>query len=190
MQDASNISYSRRRPEATPLYQAVRDSWQSLAAVSERNERPLPEFVTEEFRRYLECGILALGFARVHCQGCGHDRLVAFSCKGRGFCPSCGGRWMAYESAHLLDNVFPSVPMRQWVLTLPPPLRYLLAYDASLCSAVLGCFMRAVFGHLKHKAKRELGLRSVKLAHPGAATAIQRSGSALNLNPLFRRRRK
>jgi hypothetical protein len=43
--------------------------------------------VEREFRAYLECGILAHGFLRVHCRDCGFDRLVAFSCKGRGFCP-------------------------------------------------------------------------------------------------------
>jgi len=92
---------------------------------------------------------------------------------------------MAEKAAHLVDHVFPSVPFRQWVLTLPPPLRYLVAYDSSLCSAVLTCFIRAVFCWQRHKAKTELGLGSVKEAHPAAATVIQRSGSALNLNVHF-----
>jgi anaerobic ribonucleoside-triphosphate reductase len=51
--------------------------------------------VEREFRRYLECGILAYGFARARCPDCGHDFLVAFSCKGRGLCPSCNARRMA-----------------------------------------------------------------------------------------------
>src|SRR5258708_5161818 len=52
------------------------------------------------------------------------ERLVPFSCKGRGFCPSCGGRRMAERAAHLLNAVLPWVPVRQWVLTkpYPPPL--------------------------------------------------------------------
>jgi hypothetical protein len=49
------------------------------------------------------------------------------SCKGRGFCPRCGGRRMAERSAHLIDHVFADVPVRQWVLSLPHRLRYLLA---------------------------------------------------------------
>jgi len=36
---------------------------------------------------FLECGILAHGFLRLLCANCGHDKLVAFSCKRRGFCP-------------------------------------------------------------------------------------------------------
>lgn len=37
-------------------------------------------------------GILAHGFARARCDECGHDFLIAFSCKGRGICPSCNTR--------------------------------------------------------------------------------------------------
>ena len=48
-----------------------------------------------EVRGFLDCGILARGFIRVHCDACGKDRVVAFSCKGRSFCPSYGGRRMA-----------------------------------------------------------------------------------------------
>ena len=60
------------------------------------------------------------------CAGCGFDRLVPFSCHGRAFCPSCGGRRMAERAAHLVDRVFPQVPVRQWVLSLPHRLRYRL----------------------------------------------------------------
>jgi hypothetical protein len=60
----------------------------------------LPEFVKDEFEAYLECGILAHGFLRVRCAGCAHEKLVAFSCKRRGFCPSCGARRMAESAAH------------------------------------------------------------------------------------------
>jgi hypothetical protein len=41
-------------------------------------------------------------FARVRCARCAYEHLVPFSCKGRGFCPSCGGRRMAEHAAHLV----------------------------------------------------------------------------------------
>lgn len=63
-----------------------------LARTEEGGGAGLPRFVRRELCRYLDCGILAFGFARVHCSSCGQDELVAFSCKGRGFFPSCGGR--------------------------------------------------------------------------------------------------
>lgn len=50
----------------------------------------LPQFVKDEFDTFLECGILAHGFLRLRCGACGHDKLVAFSCKRREFCQSCG----------------------------------------------------------------------------------------------------
>ena len=56
-------------------------------------------------------------------------------CKRRGFCPSCGGRRMAEQAAKLVDHVLPHVPARQWVLTLPYRLRYLLARNHQLCRA-------------------------------------------------------
>jgi Putative transposase len=44
---------------------------------------------------------------------------------------------MAERAAHLVDHVFPAVPVRQWVLTLPHRIRYLLAWDHVLCRAVV-----------------------------------------------------
>jgi hypothetical protein len=83
-------------------------------AASLRNGEGLPRFVEQEFRSFLTCGCLARGFARFHCDACGRDQLVAFSCKGRGFCPSCGGRRMAERA----------VPYRlRYQVACPPPAR-------------------------------------------------------------------
>ena len=78
----------------------------------------LPAFVQDEFEAYLGCGLLSRGCLHVRCEQCGDEMVVAFSCKGR-FCPSCGGRRMTELAAHLVDGVFPDVPVRQWVLSLP-----------------------------------------------------------------------
>lgn len=56
----------------------------------QRDGRTLPTFVPQEFAAYLKCGRLEHGFLRVRCTQCHAERLVAFSCKRRGFCPSCG----------------------------------------------------------------------------------------------------
>jgi hypothetical protein len=73
----------------------------------------------------------------VFCDTCGKDELVAFSCKRRGFCPSCGGRRMADTAAFLVDEVLPDVPFRQWVLSLPHRLRLACAYDPAFARGVL-----------------------------------------------------
>ena len=141
----------------------------------------LPRFVERELLRFLECGVLAHGFARVHCSSCGQDALVAFSCKGRGFCPSCGGRRMAQTAAHLTDRVLPAVGVRQWVLTFPHRIRFLLAYDPALCRLVRGIFLRALFGWLRRRARH----RGIVDGRCGAVNFVQRFGGALNLNLHF-----
>jgi len=173
---------ARRRPEETVLYDVVREQLETFLCRARERDRPLPRFVEREFRGYLECGILAHGFVRVRCDACGCDRLVAFSCKGRGFCPSCGGRRMADTAAHLVDRVLPEVAIRQWVLSVPFALRYRLAYDARLASDVLGLFVRAVFASLRRRARSKWG---VQRGQCGAVTFVQRFGSALNLNVHF-----
>jgi hypothetical protein len=65
-------------------------------------------------------------------------KLVAFSCKKRGFCPFCGARRMAETAALLADEVLPERPLRQWVLSLPMALRFLLATRPAVLSQVLG----------------------------------------------------
>jgi hypothetical protein len=172
--------YERHEPEKTLLHRVVREELEPFLARAHESGAPVARFVEREIRAYLDCGILANGFLRVHCDDCGSDRLVAFSCKGRGFCPSCGGRRMADTAAHLVERVLPEVPIRQWVLTLPYPLRLPCAWDAKLTSAVLRAFLRSVFADHRRRAKQVHGLRNGQCA---AVTFIQRFGSALNLTP-------
>jgi ribosomal protein S27AE len=87
---------------------------------------------------------LAHGFPRLRCGECGHDKLMAFSCRRRSFCPSCGARRMSQTAAHLVDCVIPHVPGRQWVLSLPIPLRLLPAALPELVAPVLQVVQRAV----------------------------------------------
>jgi len=174
--------YERHEPEKSLLHQVVREQLESFLARARESGSPVARFVEREIRAYLDCGILANGFLRVHCDDCGGDRLVAFSCKGRGFCPSCGGRRMADTAAHLVERVLPEVPIRQWVFTMPYPLRLPCAWDAQLTSAVLRAFLRALFADQRRRAKEVHGVRKGQCA---AVTFIQRFGSALNLTPHF-----
>jgi len=121
----------------------------------------------------LECDILAHGFLRLRCADCTHEKLVAFSCKRRGFCPSCGGWRMAQTAAHLVDHIIPRAPVRQWVLSLPIPLRHLLAAHPHLLTSILQVIHRAISTFLIKQA----GLKRIEL-QTGAITLIQRFGSA------------
>jgi hypothetical protein len=140
-------------------------------------DRPVPRFVERELRSFLDCGVLARGFLRVHCDSCGKDRVVAFSCKGRSVCSSCCGRRMVDAAAHLVDRVLPMVPVRQWVLSLPFQLRCRLAYDSRLVRDVLHIFIQEVFSSLQRRARQHCGIRKAKC---GGVTFVQRFGGAIN----------
>ena len=174
--------YIPRNAEESPLYQAVAKNLETFLTDHQQRDRPVPFFVEREMRAFLDCGIPAHGFIRVHCDDCGRDRFVPFSCKGRGFCSSCGGRRMSDTAAHLVDRVLPAVHTRQWVLTLPYTLRFLMAYDSKLISGIHHIFVQTVFASLRRRA----GLSCMgRLARGGAVTFIQRFGDALNLNVHF-----
>jgi hypothetical protein len=101
-------AYAPRRPTQTVLYGVVRDHLEGfLRWASESYDKPLPRYVEQEMREYLRCGVFAYGFLVCHCDSCGRDLLVAWSCKGRGICPSCAGRRMANVAASLVENVLP-----------------------------------------------------------------------------------
>ena len=112
----------------------------------------LPGFVQREFEDYLKCGYLEHGFLRMRCDTCHAEHLLAVSCKRRGFCPSCSARRMAESVALLVDEVFPEQPVRQWVLSVPYPLRFLFASHPAIMGQVLGIVYRTIATHLVKKA--------------------------------------
>lgn len=173
-------AYKRHRPEQTLLYQLVERYYPKFKAQLSQQGKSLPYHVEKEFDEFLKCGRLEHGFLRVVCDDCKHEKLVAFSCKKRGFCPSCGARRMAESAALLVDDVLHGYPVRQWVLSLPIPLRLLLARYPKELSKALQIIHRAISTDIIHRS----GYLK-KQAKTGAVTYIQRFGSALNLNIHF-----
>ena len=172
--------YNRRQPERTVLYRLVQAHLATWLALHDDGQGGQTPALTErEFRRYLECGILAHGFARARCADCGHDYIIAYSCKGRGVCPSCTTRRMVETAAHLVDHVFPRQPVRQWVLSLPWRLRYHLD-DAKLQNAVLHSFLRAIEQGLRQSLPETGGETRI-----GAVVFIHRFGGLLNAHLHF-----
>jgi hypothetical protein len=88
--------YQPRDAKRGVLYCVVEEHLETFldAAAQHAGGSRLPKFVEQKLRDFLTCGVLAHGFARLRCGECAFERLVPFSCKGRGFCPSCGGRRM------------------------------------------------------------------------------------------------
>jgi hypothetical protein len=178
------LGYRPRNPEETVLHQTLSDELETFLAEAEAkspHSRGVPSFVRRELERFLTCGVLSNGFMRVWCPNCNDDLLVPFSCRGRGFCPSCLGRRMTDCAAHLVDRVIPLQPVRQWVLSLAFPLRYLVGYDADLLTDVLSIFVASV-SRLYQSAAEKRGITDPRT---GGITAVQRGDSALRLNPHF-----
>ena len=113
--------YRPRRPERTVLYRALAQQFERFLGAYEERFEPvhgsLRRSVERAVYRYLDCGIFAHGAARAHCAECGHDFLIAFSCKLRCLCPSCHQKrellWAAWAAELLAE-----VPHRQ--VAVPP----------------------------------------------------------------------
>ena len=170
--------YRPRDAEHTVLHQVISAHLETFlnAAAEAGDGAGLPQFVEREFREFLLCGMFEAGVARFRCDGCAREHLVPFSCKGRGWCPSCGGRRMTERAAHLVDAVLPWVPVRQWVLTVPYRLRYQMAWNHGLSRAVLRAYTRAL-GDVYARGARERGITG---GRTGMVTALQRACGALN----------
>ena len=172
--------YRRRRPENTTLHRIVREhleTYLALAAEGDPLGDGVPAHVENEFRSYLKCGILAHGFARARCSGCGHEFWVAFSCRRRGACPSCNAKRMAETAAHLVENLFPHMPVRQFVLSVPKRLRPFLHHRSRTAGAVLHILLRAL-----HATLREACPTAPADAAFGTVSFLHRFGSSLNPN--------
>jgi len=173
-------TYAPRDPSHTVLYTVIAEYLETfLASCNDDPEATgLPAYVQREFYDYLRCGILAHGFLRLGCDTCHKELLVPFSCQRRGFCPSCAGRRMAQMAAHLVEQVIPWVPTRQWVVSVPIPLRYWTASSQDLTAKVHTIIRTTIAQYYVNQAVQ--GGAERHKAHPGSVTFIQRFGSALN----------
>ncbi|MGB8434530.1 MAG: transposase zinc-binding domain-containing protein, partial [Burkholderiales bacterium] len=124
--------------------------------------------------RFLDCGDPHRGFARIRCAGCGHDLLLAFSCKTRYFCPSCHQKRVLAWRDWVEQFVLQPVAHRQYVFTVPRLLRPMFGRH------------RRWLGELCRIAARLL-VDAYAAALPGARAGlilfIQTFGDLANFNP-------
>lgn len=179
---ASPPVYVPRNPTSGKVFQIVQKHWKKFEQEMITNDESISMYVKREFESFLGCGILSKGFIRLVCDSCKQNRFVPFSCKKRGFCPSCCGRRMNEGAAFLVDYVFPHVPVRQWVVSFPMPLRFWMARNPRLATTALHIFQRILKKHYVNGAKK---LGAEGNLQTGSITMIQRFGGALNLNIHF-----
>jgi prepilin-type processing-associated H-X9-DG protein len=89
-------------------------------------------------RKFLECGDLKHGFARVRCPRCREELFVPFSCRGRCFCPSCHQKRALEKAGWVSEHVCAEVPHRQFVFTIPKRLRIYFRFDRRLLGQLTG----------------------------------------------------
>ena len=122
------------------------------------------------------------GFALLRCADCDQSRVVPFTCAVRGVCGTCGGRTMSSRAAAWVDSLFPKeVSVRQWVLTVPWPRRFLLARHPGLTREVLSTALEVIFGWYSARCEAQTG----RPGETGSVTVIQRFSSSLALNVHF-----
>ncbi len=168
-------AYQPRRARASPLYRLVQDELEEWAIGARRDPARRPEPCAEDsLRSFLTCGIHRFGVVRYRCAKCDESLFVPFSCKRRMACPSCDGKRSALGSARALDELFPQVPYRQWVLVIPKRLRYFVHRDKRLPGELSALLARLLTRFYASKAPAG--------AAPAQLHAIQRFGSRVNLH--------
>lgn len=162
--------YRPRRPRASPLWQCVRRHLPELRA-SGRVRRAVERNVLE---RFLDCGDPHRGFARIRCGSCGHDYLLAFSCKTRYFCPSCHQKRALAYGDWVEQFVLRPVAHRQYVFTVPKLIRPSFAYRRSLLGELCRIVSRSLVEAYRAASPH---------ARPGFILFVQTVGDLVDFNP-------
>jgi len=172
--------YKPRRPQASPLFRLVQDHLHRLQTVYDERFAheygPWRPVVGQVADKFLACGILEHGFARIRCDTCAHEYLLAFSCKCRYFCPSCHAKRLAIWAQWLDTALLAPVPHRQVVLTIPKRLRAYCLYRRRL----LGEIARIAALTVTAAIRTLTGERDLLV---GIVACLQTHGSRANWHP-------
>jgi hypothetical protein len=175
--DSHTHFYRPRDHAASPFFKIVRDYFNEFERVySERFQerygfwRPV---IRTSIDKFLKCGDVKEGFARVRCPDCQEEFFVAFSCRQRACCPSCDQKRALLLGHRLRDEVLAPVPHRQWVFTIPKRLRVYFRYDRKL----LGKLCRAAYETVCDVFKLEIDGDS---GTPAMVGAVQTFGDLIH----------
>jgi len=173
-------AYKPRNPKASVLYQCVKAHFAALEAAYPTRYQEQCGFhravIPRVVEKFLTCGDLTKGFARVRCDTCRHEYLLAFSCKGRYFCPSCHQKRVLRFGTWVADEVLAPVSHRQYVFTVPKMLRVYFRRDRRLLGKLSQCAADAL------KILFQAACKDSK-AVPGIIIAIRTYGDLVNFHP-------
>jgi hypothetical protein len=149
--------FRSRKPKSSPLWKCFHAHFDHFTAAYPRDYQSrygvLRGVIPEVVDKFMGCGDFAKGFARVRCDECNHEYLLAFSCKGRWFCPSCHQKKVQVFGAMLAESIVAVVPHRHFTFTIPKMLRPYFRFHRGLlkqlCRIAHQCvsdFQRDAFG--------------------------------------------
>jgi hypothetical protein len=156
------------------LYERVKGCWE------ERFERSYGfwrGFVDEVVLAFQACGDFEGGFARVYCDECRCDYLVAFSCSRRVFCPSFAAKRSAIFGALLYEEILEEVGHAQWVFTIPKLLRPYFLHHRELLGKLSQAAWQTVHERIAEAGGKDRGVR------PGMVSVVQTATDLLEWSP-------
>ncbi len=172
--------YRARKPKKSPFWQCLAKHFGAFQDAYEERYQPrygfLRPVIPEVVNKFLDCGDLEHGFARVRCDNCQHEYLLAFSCKGRWFCPSCHQKKVQLFGALLTETILFPVPHRHFTFGIPKMLRPYFRFNRAL----LKDFCRLTHECLLEYMRATLGLPD---GQPGIVMAIHTFGEYLDFHP-------
>ncbi len=180
METAPAAVYEPRNPRTSSLYALVEDYYEELERVyDDRYQQQYGRWrpvIGEVMRKYLDCGDLHRGFARLGCDDCRYQAILAYSCKCRLFCPSCQQKRVLLFAEWLDTHILEQVSHTQFVFTIPKLLRPIFKYHPK----DLGLLCKAAWQSLKEMFQEAASDHS---ALPGVVISVQSYGDSLNLHP-------
>jgi len=172
--------YRTRKPQYSPYYQCIEDNYEAFERAYDTKYQQKYGFfrpiISKVIYQYLDCGILANGFARVRCPSCKHEYLLAFSCKRRNFCPSCHAKRAASFGEFACLHVLKNVPHRHFVFSIPKIIRIYFLFDRALLKELARIAWEVLSCYYKNAVGKEG-------TFPAAICSIQTFGDMLGYNP-------
>ena len=172
--------YRPRNSQDSNYYRCVEDYFEALMQVYDdrfaRDYGFWRPYIEKVICRYLDCGDLKNGFARVKCKDCGHEYLLAFSCKRRHFCPSCHQKRVVEFGEWLCMDVLKKIPHRHFIFSIPKILRRYFLYDRKLLPTLSRCAWESLKVFMQQAVPEKEPI-------PGAVIAVQTFGDFLGFNP-------
>ena len=173
-------AYRPRRPKASPLWQCLfRHFDASLGQYEERYRKRcgyLRPIIPGVVNKFLDCGDLEHGFARIRCDHCKIDHLLAFSCKGRWLCPSCHQTKVQLFGVLLAETILYPVPHRHYTLAIPKMLRPYFRYNRDLLKELYRIARDCLVDYQRTALQLPDGI-------PGMVMAIHTFGEYLGFHP-------